>query len=378
MTRAACCSQRWPSRCVRFAFYGLALLAGSGCQPLHWEKGSFWPSGKAGPSSDSAADSGFWPWTRSKPEPAIPDRIMAIWTDTVLHQPGEPALRGFGGRIFFYQDKSKDPVEVDGGLAIYVFDADKIDPRSPTPERKFVFTADQFASHASRSELGLSYSVWLPWDEVGGPNRRLSIVTRFEGRNGGVVISQPTQKLLPGVDDLARRPASSNSSPTVQTTGVPATGEHHHGVRQVNYDSGESPPNANGNTKRRLQPQTIDLPPAFYDRNLKSPPQAEPQDKSNSTAESDLEIPLSRGDLDRVHSRNDRPASSEAQRRVTRPVRDAQGLDRRDGMLRREPFRAGWLQALPQTPRRPYHRDASPSPASQHLADGQSDSDRPQ
>ena len=41
-----------------------------------------------------------WPWKNVNKE--IPDRILPIWTDTVLHQPNQPGVRGFGGRIYFY------------------------------------------------------------------------------------------------------------------------------------------------------------------------------------------------------------------------------------------------------------------------------------
>ena len=67
------------------------------------------------------------------------------------------------------------------------------------PLRKYVFTADQFASHMSKTSIGPSYSVWLPWGEVGGPQMKLSIIARFEGVDGGTTISDPTIKLLPGI-----------------------------------------------------------------------------------------------------------------------------------------------------------------------------------
>src|SRR5690606_29983872 len=53
------------------------------------------------------------------PEPKLPDRMMVIWSDTVLHQPQQPGVRGFGGRIYFYQGNDPKPVIVDGGLAVY-------------------------------------------------------------------------------------------------------------------------------------------------------------------------------------------------------------------------------------------------------------------
>ncbi len=139
-----------------------------------------------------------WKWGEGD-KPALPDRILAVWTDTVLHQPNQPGVRGFGGRVFFYLKDQTDPIEVDGKLAVYVFDSEDADPMNQKPLRKYVFTADQFASHMSKTSIGPSYSVWLPWGEVGGPQMKLSIIARFEGVDGGTTISDPTIKLLPGI-----------------------------------------------------------------------------------------------------------------------------------------------------------------------------------
>ena len=139
-----------------------------------------------------------WKWGEDD-KPALPDRILAVWTDTVLHQPNQSGVRGFGGRVFFYIKDQTDPIEVDGKLAVYVFDAEDADPMNQKPLRKYVFTVDQFASHMSKTSIGPSYSVWLPWGEVGGPQMKLSIIARFEGVDGGTTISDPTIKLLPGI-----------------------------------------------------------------------------------------------------------------------------------------------------------------------------------
>jgi hypothetical protein len=151
-----------------------------------------------------------WKWGEDD-KPALPDRILAVWTDTVLHQPNQPGVRGFGGRVFFYLKDQTDPIEVDGKLAVYVFDAEDADPMNQKPLRKYVFTADQFASHMSKTSIGPSYSVWLPWGEVGGPQMKLSIIARFEGVDGGTTISDPTIKLLPGIVSRESTPDKAGS-----------------------------------------------------------------------------------------------------------------------------------------------------------------------
>jgi hypothetical protein len=189
-----------------------------------------------------------WPW--SKKVPVMPDRILTVWSDSVLHQPGLPGVRGFGGRVYFYQAPSTDPIEVDGGVAVYVFDADELSPKNQKPIRKFVFTADQLAEHMSKSSLGPSYSLWLPWDEVGGESRRLSLITRFEGRQGGTVISDPSIKLLPGV-----LKSTEEGSPSHKSTDT--------NVRMVGHQQHFSEPVVTQEQVVGRGIETIDLPPSF-------------------------------------------------------------------------------------------------------------------
>jgi hypothetical protein len=169
----------------------------------------------------------------------------------VLHQPGFPGVRGFGGRVYFYQAPSTDPIEVDGGVAVYVFDADELSPKSQKPLRKYVFTADQMAEHMSKSSLGPSYSLWLPWDEVGGQSRRLSLITRFEGREGGTVISDPSIKLLPGV-----LKSTEEGSPSDKSSSDP-------NVRMVGHQKHFREPVVTQEQIGGRGIETIDLPPSF-------------------------------------------------------------------------------------------------------------------
>jgi hypothetical protein len=199
-----------------------------------------------------------WPWDKEEPKD-LPDRILAVWTDTVLHQKGMPGIRGFGGRIYFYKKDNTDPIEVDGGLAVYVFDADDLSPASQQPLRKFLFTPDQFASHMSKTSIGPSYSVWLPWSEVGGPQMRLSLIARFEGRDGGSTISDPTIKLLPGTpkqESLAKSKAKEN-----HTASESAVQQASYAPRASEPESAKEPTKKPGGATRDVK--TIDLPPSF-------------------------------------------------------------------------------------------------------------------
>ncbi|MFO0912586.1 MAG: hypothetical protein U0795_06500 [Pirellulales bacterium] len=158
-------------------------------------------------------------WLGGDDEDKLPEEIVAIWTDTVLHQPNQPAVRGFGGRVYFYADRNSEPIEVDGSLTVYAFDATKVDAESNRPLKKYVITADQLASHHSQTRMGHSYSVWVPWDQVGGPTRNLSLIVRWDGRNGGTVVSEATSKILPGLKQSGDTTADSKHAASATTDG---------------------------------------------------------------------------------------------------------------------------------------------------------------
>ncbi len=139
-----------------------------------------------------------FPWKTSSDEPQIPGRITALWSHTILEQPGRRGIRGFGGRLMFHDREGGSPVVVDGDIVVYAFD-DTDGPKSH-PEKKFVFTSSDLPSHHSESRLGHSYSLWLPWDEVGGPPRKVSLVVRFTPAGSGTIMSESAQVLLPGID----------------------------------------------------------------------------------------------------------------------------------------------------------------------------------
>lgn len=137
------------------------------------------------------------PWSKAYGQE--PNKVVVTWTDTVLSQPGRSGVRGFGGRIMFFGEDEQEPLEVDGTLTVYAFRENAATGERPQPDRKFVFPAEQFRKHYSKSKLGPSYSVWLPWDPAGGPQEQVSLMLRFEPAEGATVTSDLTRQLLPGV-----------------------------------------------------------------------------------------------------------------------------------------------------------------------------------
>lgn len=181
-------------------------------------------------------------WKKAEVE-SVATRMVPMWTNTVLYEQDQPGIRGFGARIYFYENKEPEPIPVKGSLVVYAFDSSRYDAHDTKPEKKFVFTAEQFEKHQSSSKLGESYSIWLPWGKVGGEPRQLTLITKFRSADGRVIISDPARKLLPGV------PLAPQSEEEMLTGGL--------GVKKASYEPSEP---------KDQSAVTIDLPPSFYRR----------------------------------------------------------------------------------------------------------------
>lgn len=177
-------------RCSRYCLLGLQLIACSlmltGCASWNdWGK---------------AKDYVAWPLSRFSKDYQNPQRLAAIWSPDVMTMPGKPAARGFGGRIYFYNEKSV-PVPVKGELIVYGYEettSANPEVKKSAPDRKFKFEKEQFAERFSKSDLGASYSVWIPWDDAGGPIKRITLIPIFKMEDGNLVHGDAAELTLPG------------------------------------------------------------------------------------------------------------------------------------------------------------------------------------
>ena len=131
-----------------------------------------------------------------KPEFFAPSSMVAIWKPSTYEKAGTKSLRGFGGRFYFH-DAQNLPVKVSGKLTIYGYD-DAEGETSGKADRKFVFESSTFQKHHSATGLGDSYSFWVPWDEVGGVERTITLIPVFKSVDGKIPESKPATLRLPG------------------------------------------------------------------------------------------------------------------------------------------------------------------------------------
>ena len=198
--------------------------------------------------------------------------MAVIWKDSILEKPGVTPVRGFGGRLFFY-DEDSNAVKADGELIVYGFDDSKERAAGDSkPDRKFIFQSDRFQSHYSETDLGASYSVWIPWEKVGGVRKSITLIPIFKMADGTILKSGQSINVLPG-----KMPeTSSTTSTTVVRPGFAADSST---VRQVGFvesASGSKPASnvvpasftelAPDGKNNRIRTSTIQLTPNLANR----------------------------------------------------------------------------------------------------------------
>ncbi len=180
-------------------------------------------------------NSSFKKKSDAKVEYGQPERMAVIWTDTTASANGVADVRGFGGRIYFY-DKAGNPTRVDGELSIYAFD-DTTDEQKMSADRVYKFRQEEWQGHFSETQLGPSYSIWLPWDKVGGDRKTIALMPIFKSADKSIVKSGQSINVLNGKTPplLAETPAVPfrvlGSSPSVAQSARAAMG----GRTNANY-----------------------------------------------------------------------------------------------------------------------------------------------
>ncbi len=342
---------------------------------------------------------GTLPFAKKKqPEYQTPRQIVPVWSDTVLHQPGEPATRGFGGRLMFYGEDKHKAILVDGTLVVYAWDDSK-GSMERAPDCKYVFPSETLHTHYSESRLGHSYSFWVPWDAAGGPLQRLTLISRFVSNEGTELTATPAHVVLQGPGDSSPFPnelakANTLSDQSENATRPDARQKNASEIQQVGFEAeGEfeeqlrSPEDLKTRTSRNrgsraqktypqpahpgLHTSEIGLTRGFYERNMQGtlPDQRSSEFIAADAADLLGPLPITKGHVPEYGDKDRSPATStsesgdvaESEAGSHRPssrlppfesrVRTSRATRSSDDHVRKEPLRAKWQNGLPETPR---------------------------
>jgi hypothetical protein len=302
-----------------------------------------------------------------EPEFQTPRQMVPVWSDTVLHQSGEPATRGVGGRIMFYGVDKHKAVRPQGTLVVYAWD-DSQGMQERSPDRKFVFPAEDLPRHYSQSRLGHSYSFWLPWDAAGGQLTHLTLITRFISTDGAELTSAPAHVVLPGPGDGIPFYQSLAKARRLQTYESGQSGaEDLQDAAELAADDSAEPPRTRGHVPgpRAAQRQTLVIPvnPEFLTRQTGTfaeqsftefPPMPPTPPQNAPLPISDRAVTPAAYETEAEHS----DQSSAGSAPTESPVPKAGAVRSFSDPRRTAPLRGQWPTALPATPRQTFRRSA--------------------
>lgn len=131
-----------------------------------------------------------------------PIKVVDMWNSCAQTTADGKMVRGMAGRVHFYDNpRESQAVKVEGDLTVYVFNGSEMDPIHTKPLKIFQFKAETLDEHyAYQKPLGHGYNFFLPIDDIGGEEKPLSIVTRFNDRlqEGTYVMSPLVNTMLVG------------------------------------------------------------------------------------------------------------------------------------------------------------------------------------
>ncbi len=213
----------------------ISVAMAGGCASIEIPTMPSWPASLPG-------------WAPKKEEAETPANLAVVWTATVLQAPNATPTRGFGGLLTFYGADRKTPIKVDGQLTVYAYMDAPAKSDNVAPEAKFVFPAEQLEKYYGQSAMGHSYSIWIPWDQAGGPQRELMLTACFKPAEGDLVMGKPARVVLEG-PSIAQRQANGQRAKISSTS-------HRDGERLVSHDSEPS----GKTTSRRMTTTTLSMP----------------------------------------------------------------------------------------------------------------------
>lgn len=128
--------------------------------------------------------------------PTAVTKMAVLWKENMIQVPGKPNVRGFTGRVYFY-DSNDEPAAVDGELTVYAYD-DSDDFDGDVPDREYIFPPEDLAKFYSPSELGDSYSLWIPWGPKEGWRKSVTLIPIFRSADNKIIEGPPSRVTLSG------------------------------------------------------------------------------------------------------------------------------------------------------------------------------------
>lgn len=119
----------------------------------------------------------------SKPRPAY---VVPFW-EPVIRQQNGISKHGYAARVYFYDQTQTKTLKVEGGIDVYCFE-EKPGLFNNKPTKIVTFRPEDTPQFFSESELGPSYTIWVPWDESDSDAPEVSLFIKFRPVEGGEML----------------------------------------------------------------------------------------------------------------------------------------------------------------------------------------------
>ena len=157
------------------------------------------------------------PFEKKIPKASAADpvvQILCLWQQAEGRDPEGYPCKGFSGQILFLSNKAATPVQCEGDVRIYLFDDQGDTEAQAKPLRQFEFDAGSWDVHLTKTSLGPTYSVFVPYVRKGVKDANCALRVRLKPKIGPVVFS-----------DLSNMPLNGNKKPVMGENAKPLTVE---------------------------------------------------------------------------------------------------------------------------------------------------------
>ncbi len=155
------------------------------------------------------------PFEKKIPKASAADpvvQVLCLWQQAEGRDPEGYPCKGFSGQILFLSNKAATPVQCEGDVRIYLFDDQGDAEAQAKPLRQFDFDAGSWDVHLTKTSLGPTYSVFVPYVRRGVKDANCALRVRLKPKTGPVVFS-----------DLSNMPLNGNKKPVMGENAKPLT-----------------------------------------------------------------------------------------------------------------------------------------------------------
>lgn len=147
-----------------------------------------------------------FPWDQQKVNKATPQnpvvQIICLWEQAEGRDPNGVPCRGFAGQILFLANRHAEPVEIEGDVRIYLFDNVGTTEEQSKPLRQYDFDNEAWKVHLTKTAVGPSYSVFVPYVRRGQANAQCALRVRLTPKDGPTIFSEVSSMPLKGPTEV--------------------------------------------------------------------------------------------------------------------------------------------------------------------------------